>query len=1037
MKKNILLVEYDDSTIETIKEILSPPIFNISLAEDGEAAKKLLKDNKFDLVITAAMLPKFHGFQLSQYIAENFPETYIIIISGVYKGIEYKQQALSQFRANAFLEKPLNKIELKDNILNILDLNKKDLETDLLKDKTQIAKFDTEKIPKIQEDQKVEKNEFTSDDLFADIIKKVEKTPSFEIKLEKEEEENLEKPEIQIEKVEKIKDTEIKKETQEITTKEPYIEVLDLKFENVLPDKGKPETEKYQTRKLNINDISDKKIDLELRDIIKTKPEPKKEDKVSKKIEEDIVKKLEQTLSGLGIKKSVPKTKKEDKITKIKPKDTEKDIKRKPPIIEKRDELGNYDLLGLIARGGMAEIYKAKKKGVKGFEKIIAIKKILPGFGEDDKYIEMLVDEAKIAAELSHPNIVQIYDLGRKDDYYFIAMEYVLGKDLRLILTRLLEQDILFPEEISIYLIIKILEALSYAHSAKDVHGKYSKIVHRDISPPNIIISYNGDIKLTDFGIAKASNRIHQTISGSLKGKILYMSPEQARGDKDIDLRSDLYSVGVILFELITGKKLFLDSSEMAILKKVQDAHIINPTEIKKDINPELENIILKSLKKDKNMRYQNASDMAKDLESYITKNYDHIPVPTHVSHFTYNLFEDDIISNNIEVNLKPIPFEIKKIFDKVEKIVQEKKAVKKEAIAISKKEKITKPKKESIRKEEELKPPIEISFEEPEPTEEKKPIEPITKKIKEPEYFSIESEIEKLEKDGKHKSKMFLIAIIIIAIIGAGIYFLIIKPPPKERSSSITPSSVVKPSEKKDVLKKDEIKTSEELDPLEETTKTEPEEKSTISEKEISSTESKIKSPPLSAKKSKPDKKILSDQSIKTKEKTKQETQKPRTYTEKKEEKKQQKLAEIVTSKEKPEKTSEETKSETEELKKSEVIETQKPIIEKKPEPVKPITKQGDTITKADTDAIPISTPNPTITRKIKRSLNSSEIIVVRFLVDHKGSIEKIKLIKKSNSSDLNLLIYSTVGNWKYKPAIKDNVRVKIWKTKTISIKK
>jgi len=1029
MKKNILLVEYDDSTIETIKEILSPPIFNISLAEDGEAAKKLLKNNQFDLVITAAMLPKFHGFQLSQYIADNFPKISIIIISGVYKGIEYKQQALSQFKANAFLEKPIDKIELKDNILNILDLNKKDLETDLLKDQTQIAKFDTEKIPKIQEGQKVEENEFTSDDLFADIIEKVEKTPSFEIKLEKEEE-NLEKPEIEIKKDEKTEDTEIKKEIQEIIPKEPYIEVLDLKFENILLDEEKPEIEKYQTRKLNINNISDKRIDLELKGITKTKPEPKKEDKVSKKIEDDIGKKLEQTLSGLGIKKSVLKTKKEDKITKIKPENPEKDIKRKPHIIEKKDELGNYDLLGLIARGGMAEIYKAKKKGVKGFEKIIAIKKILPGFGEDDKYIEMLVDEAKIAAELSHPNIVQIYDLGRKDDYYFIAMEYILGKDLRLILTRLLEQDILFPEEISIYLIIKVLEALSYAHSVKDVHGKHLKIVHRDISPPNIIISYNGDIKLTDFGIAKASNRIHQTISGSLKGKILYMSPEQARGDKDIDLRSDLYSVGVILFELITGKKLFLDSSEMAILKKVQDADIVNLTKIKKDIDPELENIILKSLEKDKNMRYQNASDMVKDLESYITKNYDHIPVSTHVSNFIYNLSKDEIINNNIEVNLKPIPFEIKKISDKVEEIVEEKKVVKKEEVKISKKE--------PIKKEEELKPSIEIDFEEPEPTEEKKPTEPITKKeIKGPEYFSIESEIEKLEKDGKHKSKIFLIAIIIIAIIGAGIYFLIIKPPSKERNISVTPSSVVKPSEKKNELKKDEIKTSEELDPLEEATKTEPEEKSTISEKEISSTESKIKSQILSAEELKPDKKILSDQNIKTKEKTKQEPQKPRAYTEKKEEKKQRKLEEIVTSKKKPEKTTEEIKPEAEELKKSDVIETQNPIIEKKPEPVKPIAKQGDTVAKADTDAIPISTPNPTITRKIRRSLKSSETIVVRFLVDYNGNIEKIKLIKKSNSSDLNLLIYSTVGNWKYKPAIKDNVRVKIWKTKTISIKK
>ncbi len=134
--------------------------------------------------------------------------------------------------------------------------------------------------------------------------------------------------------------------------------------------------------------------------------------------------------------------------------------------------MGDYVLLGLIARGGMAEIYKAKKKGVKGFEKVIAIKKILSGYGEDDKYIEMLVDEAKIAAELSHPNIIQIYDLGRKDNYYFIAMEYVLGKDLREIQTRLRERDMWFPEEIALYLTIKILEALNYAHKAKDSRGR-------------------------------------------------------------------------------------------------------------------------------------------------------------------------------------------------------------------------------------------------------------------------------------------------------------------------------------------------------------------------------------------------------------------------------------------------------------------------------------------------------------------------------------------------------------------------------------
>jgi len=1013
MKKNILLVEYDDSSIETIKETLSQPIFNITIGKDGEAAKKLLKDNKFDLAITAAMLPKFHGFQLSQYIYENFPKTNIIIISGVYKGIEYKQQALSQFRANAFFEKPIDKPELKNKILELLNLNEKDLETDLLKDKTQIAKFDTEKIPVVKKEQGQEKNEFTSNDLFGDIIEKVEKTPSFEITLENEEEEKLEKPEIQI-----------KKETQKIISEEPIIEILDLKSEDIILHEETPEKEQLQTRKLKkINDY-DKKIDLELKNIIKTEPKPKKEDKISKKIEDDIEKKLEQTLSGLGIKKSDPKVKKKDKTIKTKPKNSEKNMPPPPTIKEKKDELGNYDLLGLIARGGMAELYKAKKKGVKGFEKIIAIKKILSGYGEDDKYIEMLVDEAKIAAELSHPNIVQIYDLGRKDDYYFIAMEYILGKDLRLLTSKVLEQDKQFPEEISIYLIIKILEALSYAHSAKNIHGKHINIVHRDISPPNIMISYSGDIKLTDFGIAKASNKIHQTLSGALKGKLLYMSPEQARGDNNIDSRSDLYSVGVILFELITGKKLFLDSSQMAILKKVQDADIINPTKIKKDIDPELENIILKSLKKDKNMRYQNASDMSKDLESYLTKRYNHIPGPAHISHFISNLFEDEIKRDNIEINLNSLPFEIKKIPYKVEKIVEKKEIVKKEESEISKEKIIAEPEKKSI-KEKESKPSIEI-------------------KLEEPEAFSIKSEIDKLEKESKYRFKTFLIAILIITIIGAGIYFLIIKPPSKNKIHNIKPSSVVNTSEQKKELKQEETKSFEEMYPLKETAKTESKKEDIMSEETISVPEPKIKSQPLNTLKPKSDKGKLSDQSIKTKtkEKSKKESQKSKAYTKKKLPKStiyraKQEEGKIITSKEKPEKTSEETKSETEKPKKPEISETTKPIIEKKPEPPKPILKEGDTVTKADTDAIPRSTPDPIITRKIRRSLKSSETIVVSFLIDQNGNIEKIKLIKKSNSPDLNLLIYSTVGNWKYKPAIKDNVRVKIWKTKTISIKK
>ncbi len=176
------------------------------------------------------------------------------------------------------------------------------------------------------------------------------------------------------------------------------------------------------------------------------------------------------------------------------------------------------------------------------------------------------------------------------------------------------------------------------------------------MSPPNILISYTGDVKLTDFGVSKASIKIHQTLSGALKGKLLYMSPEQARGESGIDFRSDLYSAGVVLFELLTGKKLFLDTTEMMVLKKVQNGEILNPREINPDIDPDLEKIILTSLNKDCDKRYQSAAAMIADLEAYLAKKYDRAPGAVHLSHFIYNLFEADIHREGIKVDLKPVP---------------------------------------------------------------------------------------------------------------------------------------------------------------------------------------------------------------------------------------------------------------------------------------------------------------------------------------------------------------------------------------------
>ena len=320
--------------------------------------------------------------------------------------------------------------------------------------------------------------------------------------------------------------------------------------------------------------------------------------------------------------------------------------------------MGDYVLLGMIARGGMAEIYKAKKKGVKGFEKMIAIKKILSGYGEDDKYIEMLVDEAKIAAELSHPNIVQIYDLGRKDNYYFIAMEYVLGKDLREIQTPAARTGQVVPRGDRHLADHQDTRGAELRPQGQGQPRPPLEIVHRDVSPPNILISYNGDVKLTDFGVSKASIKMHQTLSGALKGKLLYMSPEQACGESGIDYRSDLYSVGVVLFELLTGKKLFLDTSEMMVLKKVQNGEIIPPREINPDIDPTLEKIILTVA--EQGVRQALPERRRHDrrpggLHSQEVRPHPRARSTSPISCTTYS--RGDIHREGIKVDLKPLPY--------------------------------------------------------------------------------------------------------------------------------------------------------------------------------------------------------------------------------------------------------------------------------------------------------------------------------------------------------------------------------------------
>jgi len=283
------------------------------------------------------------------------------------------------------------------------------------------------------------------------------------------------------------------------------------------------------------------------------------------------------------------------------------------------ERFGSYVLLKKIATGGMAELYKAKKSGEKGFEKLLAIKMILPHFAENDEFISMFIDEAKVAANLNHQNIVQIYDLGKIEDSYCIVMEYVRGKDLKNVLSRGVRAKRPVSPEHACLITCAALEGLSYAHRKKD-RGRELSIVHRDVSPQNVIVSYEGEVKIVDFGIAKAATKSSETKAGVLKGKLAYMSPEQARG-RPLDQRSDIFSTGLVLYEMLTGTRLFQGDTDLATLEKVREARVEPlPTEIRKDIPAELEAILLKSLAKEPENRFQTAAEMEEALQEFMRR---------------------------------------------------------------------------------------------------------------------------------------------------------------------------------------------------------------------------------------------------------------------------------------------------------------------------------------------------------------------------------------------------------------------------------
>jgi serine/threonine-protein kinase len=276
-----------------------------------------------------------------------------------------------------------------------------------------------------------------------------------------------------------------------------------------------------------------------------------------------------------------------------------------------------YQVIERLDAGGMAEVFKGKALSIQGIEKLVAIKRILPSLTKNPKFVAMFLDEARLSMHLNHANIVQVFDLGVSDNVYFIVMEYVDGVNLRKVLQVSNERNIRIPFEIGTYILIEVLKGLSHAHDKKDASGKPLNIVHRDISPPNILISISGEVKLVDFGLAKAITQLEMTDPGVIKGKFSYLSPEAVEGAQ-VDSRADIFSCGIILWELLANRRLFLGKNDYQTVELIRKLRIPPLSKFNPDVDAEFEAIVNRALIKDVSQRYQTAREFGDDLSGFL-----------------------------------------------------------------------------------------------------------------------------------------------------------------------------------------------------------------------------------------------------------------------------------------------------------------------------------------------------------------------------------------------------------------------------------
>ncbi|WP_433928072.1 serine/threonine protein kinase [Sorangium cellulosum] len=280
-------------------------------------------------------------------------------------------------------------------------------------------------------------------------------------------------------------------------------------------------------------------------------------------------------------------------------------------------EQQRYRVIKRLASGGMAEVFVAESAGIEGFKKQVAIKRVLPQLSKKEQFIAMFLDEARLSAHLSHSNVVSVFDIGVGDGTYFIVMEYVDGADLRALLEHQKKVGRPMSVEVAAFMAAKMCQGLAYAHDLATADGKPLQIVHRDITPANVLITRYGEVKIVDFGLAKASSQLAESDAGIIKGKFGYLAPETVL-EQGVDQRVDIFALGIILWEMLAGRRLFLGDSDYITVRLVRDAVIPSLQQINSEVPRDLEQIIRRALARDPDARYRAARDLGRDLTRFL-----------------------------------------------------------------------------------------------------------------------------------------------------------------------------------------------------------------------------------------------------------------------------------------------------------------------------------------------------------------------------------------------------------------------------------